>query len=55
VLLAGGATVVQQYLAAGLVDEFELHIVPVLLGAGARHPTLDTVTMSGNAIADARA
>jgi dihydrofolate reductase len=36
VLLAGGASVVQQYLAAGLVDEFELHIVPVLLGAGAR-------------------
>jgi hypothetical protein len=27
---------VQQYLAAGLVDEFELHLVPVLLGAGAR-------------------
>jgi dihydrofolate reductase len=36
VLLGGGASVVQQYLAAGLVDEFELHIVPVLLGAGAR-------------------
>jgi hypothetical protein len=30
------AQAVQQYLAAGLVDEFELHIVPVLLGAGAR-------------------
>ncbi len=28
--------VVQQYLAAGLLDEFELHIVPVLLGGGAR-------------------
>jgi dihydrofolate reductase len=36
VLLGGGASVVQQYLAAGLVDEFELHLVPVLLGAGAR-------------------
>jgi dihydrofolate reductase len=36
VLLAGGANLVQQYLAAGLVDEFELHIVPVLLGAGER-------------------
>ena len=32
VLLGGGANVVQQYLAAGLVDEFELHIVPILLG-----------------------
>jgi dihydrofolate reductase len=36
VLLGGGASAVQQYLAAGLVDEFELHLVPVLLGAGAR-------------------
>jgi dihydrofolate reductase len=36
VLLAGGASVVQQYLAAGLVDEFWLHLVPVLLGDGER-------------------
>jgi len=36
VLLGGGANVVQQYLAAGLVDGFELHIVPILLGAGER-------------------
>jgi dihydrofolate reductase len=36
VLLAGGANVVQQYLAAGVVDEFELHIVPILLGDGER-------------------
>jgi dihydrofolate reductase len=36
VLLAGGAHVVQQYLAAGLVDEFELHLVPLLLQAGER-------------------
>jgi dihydrofolate reductase len=36
VLLVGGANVMQQYLAAGLVDEFELHIVPILLGSGAR-------------------
>jgi dihydrofolate reductase len=28
--------VIQQYLAAGLLDELELHIVPVLLGDGAR-------------------
>jgi dihydrofolate reductase len=27
---------VQQCLAAGLVDEFELHVVPILLGGGAR-------------------
>jgi dihydrofolate reductase len=36
VRLWGGAQVIQQYLAAGLLDELELHIVPVLLGAGAR-------------------
>jgi dihydrofolate reductase len=36
VLLGGGADVAQQYLAAGLVDEFELHIVPILLGDGQR-------------------
>jgi dihydrofolate reductase len=36
VSLAGGANVVQQYLAAGLLDELVISIVPVLLGAGAR-------------------
>jgi dihydrofolate reductase len=36
VLLGGGANVIQQYLAAGLVDEFELHVVPILLGDGER-------------------
>jgi len=34
--LWGGGQVIQQYLAAGLLDELELHIVPVLLGGGAR-------------------
>jgi dihydrofolate reductase len=36
VLIGGGANVAQQYLAAGLIDEIELHVVPVLLGGGAR-------------------
>jgi dihydrofolate reductase len=36
VLIAGGASVVQQFFAAGLVDELRLHISPVLLGAGRR-------------------
>ena len=36
VSIAGGASAVQQYLAAGLLDELYLHIVPVLLGAGER-------------------
>jgi dihydrofolate reductase len=36
VTLWGGGHIVQQYLAAGLLDELELHVVPVLLGDGAR-------------------
>jgi dihydrofolate reductase len=36
VMIGGGANVVQQYLAAGLVDEFELHMVPILLRDGER-------------------
>ena len=32
VMLWGGGNVVQQYLAVGLLDELELHVVPVLLG-----------------------
>jgi dihydrofolate reductase len=36
VQIAGGATAVQQYLAAGLLDELYLHTVPVILGAGER-------------------
>jgi dihydrofolate reductase len=35
-MLWGGAQVVQQYLAAGLLEQLELHVVPVLLGDGAR-------------------
>ena len=36
VKLSGGADVARQYLAAGLIDEMELHVVPVLLGSGER-------------------
>jgi dihydrofolate reductase len=35
VRLWGGGNIAQQYLAAGLLDELELHVVPVLLGDGA--------------------
>ena len=34
VLLAGGVSIAQQALAAGLVDEVVAHITPVLLGRG---------------------
>jgi dihydrofolate reductase len=36
VSLAGGAHAARQYLSAGLVDEMEIHLVPMLLGAGER-------------------
>ena len=37
VFIGGGADVINQYLAAGLVDELELHVAPILLG-GRRAP-----------------
>jgi dihydrofolate reductase len=36
VLIGGGASTVNQYLKAGLVDAFTLHVVPVVLGSGER-------------------
>jgi dihydrofolate reductase len=49
VAIAGGAGAVRQYLAAGLLDQLHLHIVPIVLGAGERlledvgDPTLEPV------------
>lgn len=34
--IQGGANTIQQYLNAGLVDEFFIHIAPVFLGSGIR-------------------
>lgn len=47
---AGGASLIQQLLTAGLLDEIQIHIAPFLMGAGrrlfdnmeARHIELDT-------------
>ncbi len=36
VVIGGGADIINQYLAAGLVDELDLHVVPILLGGGER-------------------
>jgi dihydrofolate reductase len=36
VQIAGGADVAQQYLAAGLLDEIQIHVAPILLGGGTR-------------------
>jgi len=32
----GGASIVQQFLRAGLIDEIQLHLIPVLFGNGMR-------------------
>jgi dihydrofolate reductase len=36
VAIAGGAATINQYLAAGLIDELRLHIAPAILGSGER-------------------
>ena len=36
VFIGGGAQIINEYLAAGLVDEVGLHVTPVILGGGAR-------------------
>lgn len=36
VFIGGGAQTINEFLAAGLLDELELHVVPILLGGGAR-------------------
>ena len=35
VLVNGGADIARQFLNAGLIDEIRLHLVPIVLGAGA--------------------
>jgi dihydrofolate reductase len=34
VVVVGGAEAIRQYLAAGLIDEFDVHVAPLLLGGG---------------------
>jgi dihydrofolate reductase len=36
VFIGGGANVINEFLAAGLLDELELDVVPIVLGGGAR-------------------
>jgi dihydrofolate reductase len=63
VSVAGGGSVIQQALAAGVVDEFQLHVAPVLLGVGVRlfgdepmqAPDLEiTRTVEGEAVTHVR-
>lgn len=56
VKIMGGANTVNQYLAAGLIDELWLHIVPVTVGAGSRlfegvpPLNLEAVEVSGSSV-----
>jgi dihydrofolate reductase len=45
VLLAGGVSIARQALAAGLVDEVVLHVVPKLIGRGVRLFDADEVDL----------
>jgi dihydrofolate reductase len=36
IAIGGGANVAQQYLRTGLVDEIQIHLVPILVGKGLR-------------------
>ncbi len=51
--LWGGGDVACQYLAAGLLDELELHVVPILLGGGSR--LLDNLGDAGVQLEQVRA
>ena len=56
VKIMGGANTVNQYLAAGLIDELWLHIVPVTIGAGTRlfegvlYLNLEPIEVSGTSM-----
>jgi dihydrofolate reductase len=50
VAIGGGADTVRQYLWAGLVDSFVLHVVPVLLGSGER--LFEGVDLAGRYVCD---
>ena len=55
VRVAGGADVLQQTLAAGLIDELELHLAPVFLGGGVRlfdRPELAGVRLEQTRVVD---
>jgi dihydrofolate reductase len=36
VLVAGGASAIQQFIKAGWLDEIQIHLIPILLGEGTR-------------------
>jgi dihydrofolate reductase len=56
VCIAGGANTAQQFLKAGLLDEIQIHLVPVLLGDGLRlfeHLGLDRIQLERTRVIEA--
>ncbi len=56
VLIGGSASVANQYLAAGLLDQIDLHLVPVFLGQGLRvfdDAALSEVTLEQTRVVEA--
>jgi dihydrofolate reductase len=56
VAIAGGASVAKQYIAAGLIDEIQIHLVPVFLGGGVRlfeDPALSAVKLTQVSVVEA--
>lgn len=53
VLVGGSASVAKQYLAAGLLDQIDIHLVPVFLGEGLR--VFDDAALSGITLEQVRA
>jgi dihydrofolate reductase len=56
VAIAGGAATINQYLAAGAIEELRLHVAPIVLGTGERlfegvgELTLEPIAVSGSAL-----
>ena len=53
--IGGGADIIQQFLKAGMVDELQIHIVPLLLGSGTRlfeQPGLEQVKLERARVVD---
>ncbi|CAN5186611.1 dihydrofolate reductase family protein [soil metagenome] len=55
VRIAGGANTIQQFIKAGLLDELQIHLAPILLGDGVRlfdHPGTEQIELEKTRVTD---
>ena len=55
VRIAGGANTIQQFIKAGLLDELQIHLAPILLGDGVRlfdHPGTEQIELERTRVID---